>query len=493
MPKRRLDTLLAERGLFETRTRAAAAVMAGDVRVGDRPGPQAGRAGGARRRPGGRRAPGVRVARRASKLANALDALGIDPAGRRALDVGASTGGFTDCLLQRGAEAVIALDVAYGELHWTLRNDPRVTVIERRNARVARAGRAALGARPDRRRRVVHLAHQGAAGGARVRRAALRLPRARQAAVRGRARAGGEGRRRARCRRPARRRSWRSAAQARDELGAAVLGFASSGPARAGRQPRELRLAGGGGPAGRGRGPRRGGEKSGAVTTAGARRARSRSSPHTRPADTGGALRRIVELAGEAGVEVRLPPAEVGEVRRGPRVSTRSPDPTPTPTSPSCSAATARSSPRCGVRGHRRAGVRDQLRGDRLPRARSSRGSSRTGVRRALRGEFDVMELPGAARAHRGRRAARDQRRLASPPPERPRGGARLLGRGRAARRGALRRAGGRPPPPARRATTSPTAGRCWPGAWRASWCPSSRRTRSRRERWWWRRATRSR
>jgi 23S rRNA (cytidine1920-2'-O)/16S rRNA (cytidine1409-2'-O)-methyltransferase len=134
MPKRRLDTLLAERGLFETRTRAAAAVMAGDVRVGDRPA----------RKPGelvAADAP-VEVAERpqfvsrgGTKLANALDALGLDPAGRRALDVGASTGGFTDCLLQRGAEAVIALDVAYGELHWTLRNDPRVTVIERRNAR----------------------------------------------------------------------------------------------------------------------------------------------------------------------------------------------------------------------------------------------------------------------------------------------------------------------------------------------------------------------
>jgi 23S rRNA (cytidine1920-2'-O)/16S rRNA (cytidine1409-2'-O)-methyltransferase len=134
MPKRRLDTLLAERGLFETRTRAAAAVMAGDVRVGDRPA----------RKPG-ELVPAdaaLEVAERAAfvsrggiKLANALDSFGIDPAGRRALDVGASTGGFTDCLLQRGAEAVIALDVAYGELHWTLRTDPRVTVIERRNAR----------------------------------------------------------------------------------------------------------------------------------------------------------------------------------------------------------------------------------------------------------------------------------------------------------------------------------------------------------------------
>jgi 23S rRNA (cytidine1920-2'-O)/16S rRNA (cytidine1409-2'-O)-methyltransferase len=134
MPKRRLDTLLAERGLFETRTRAAAAVMAGDVRVGDRPA----------RKPGELVAPDADLAvaerpafvsRGGIKLANALDAFGIDPAGRRALDVGASTGGFTDCLLQRGAEAVIALDVAYGELHWSMRNDARVTVIERRNAR----------------------------------------------------------------------------------------------------------------------------------------------------------------------------------------------------------------------------------------------------------------------------------------------------------------------------------------------------------------------
>jgi 23S rRNA (cytidine1920-2'-O)/16S rRNA (cytidine1409-2'-O)-methyltransferase len=139
MPKRRLDTLLAERGLFETRTRAAAAVMAGDVRVGDRPA----------RKPGELVAPDAELAvaerpafvsRGGVKLANGLDAFGIDPAGRRALDVGASTGGFTDCLLQRGAEAVIALDVAYGELHWTLRNDPRVTVVERRNARSLEPG-----------------------------------------------------------------------------------------------------------------------------------------------------------------------------------------------------------------------------------------------------------------------------------------------------------------------------------------------------------------
>jgi 23S rRNA (cytidine1920-2'-O)/16S rRNA (cytidine1409-2'-O)-methyltransferase len=85
-------------------------------------------------------APPPYVSRGGIKLANALAAFGIDPAGRRALDVGASTGGFTDCLLKRGADAVIALDVAYGELHWTLRTDPRVTVVERRNARGLEAG-----------------------------------------------------------------------------------------------------------------------------------------------------------------------------------------------------------------------------------------------------------------------------------------------------------------------------------------------------------------
>jgi 23S rRNA (cytidine1920-2'-O)/16S rRNA (cytidine1409-2'-O)-methyltransferase len=136
--KRRLDTLLAERGLFESRSRAAAAVMAGDVRVGGRPA----------RKPGELVADEADVvvtdappfvSRGGVKLANALDALGIDPSGRHALDVGASTGGFTDCLLQRGAAAVVTYDVAYGELHWRLRNDARVTVIERRNARALEA------------------------------------------------------------------------------------------------------------------------------------------------------------------------------------------------------------------------------------------------------------------------------------------------------------------------------------------------------------------
>jgi 23S rRNA (cytidine1920-2'-O)/16S rRNA (cytidine1409-2'-O)-methyltransferase len=136
MARVRLDTLLAERGLFASRSRAAASVMAGEVRLG----------GGGRRadKPGQLVPEDVEVlvdaapryvSRGGTKLANALDALGVAVAGRRALDVGASTGGFTDCLLQRGAAHVVALDVAYGELDWRLRTDERVTVLERTNAR----------------------------------------------------------------------------------------------------------------------------------------------------------------------------------------------------------------------------------------------------------------------------------------------------------------------------------------------------------------------
>src|SRR4051795_7899057 len=136
MAKTRLDTLLVERGLFESRTRAAAAVMAGEVRLGE-DGPLADKPGQLVQGDAALVvAAGPKfVSRGGQKLANALDALGIDPAGRLCLDVGASTGGFTDCLLQRGAARVIALDVAYGELHWRLREDPRVIVMERVNAR----------------------------------------------------------------------------------------------------------------------------------------------------------------------------------------------------------------------------------------------------------------------------------------------------------------------------------------------------------------------
>jgi 23S rRNA (cytidine1920-2'-O)/16S rRNA (cytidine1409-2'-O)-methyltransferase len=136
MPKSRLDSLLAERGLFESRSRAAAAVTAGKVRLGGE---------GRRAAKPGQMVPSdvpvtvvpgqEYVSRGGVKLANALERFGLDPAGRRCLDVGASTGGFTDCLLQRGAEHVVALDVAAGELHPRLRADERVTVVERANAR----------------------------------------------------------------------------------------------------------------------------------------------------------------------------------------------------------------------------------------------------------------------------------------------------------------------------------------------------------------------
>jgi 23S rRNA (cytidine1920-2'-O)/16S rRNA (cytidine1409-2'-O)-methyltransferase len=139
MTRVRLDMLLAERGLFESRARAAAAVIAGDVlllplrRRAEKPGQLVGDDVQVEvtQHP-------THVSRGGIKLANALDALALEVTGARALDVGASTGGFTDCLLQRGASHVIAVDVAYGELHWRLRGDPRVTVIERRNARSLR-------------------------------------------------------------------------------------------------------------------------------------------------------------------------------------------------------------------------------------------------------------------------------------------------------------------------------------------------------------------
>lgn len=134
VPKSRLDELLVARGLAENRTRARASIMAGRVRVGgevvakagtpvpedaevtcDAPPPYISRAGG--------------------KLAAALDAFAIDPTGWAVLDAGASTGGFTDCVLQRGARAVYAVDVGHGQLDPRLAADPRVTVMDRTNVR----------------------------------------------------------------------------------------------------------------------------------------------------------------------------------------------------------------------------------------------------------------------------------------------------------------------------------------------------------------------
>lgn len=128
--KKRLDVVLVERGLAETRSQAQALVLAGLVRGYDKPGQQVDEAAELHVQ-----RPPPFVSRGGEKLRNALDAFGVDVRGRDAADVGASTGGFTDCLLQAGAARVVAIDVGYGQLHPRLRSDPRVTVLERTNAR----------------------------------------------------------------------------------------------------------------------------------------------------------------------------------------------------------------------------------------------------------------------------------------------------------------------------------------------------------------------
>ncbi|MGZ4256885.1 MAG: TlyA family RNA methyltransferase [Gaiellaceae bacterium] len=125
--------LLVERGLAESRAQAQALVLAGLVPGYEKAGQQVDESAELTVT-----APPPYVSRGGEKLAHALDALGVDPAGRDCLDVGASTGGFTDVLLQRGAARVIALDVGRGQLHPRLRDDPRVVVLERVNARSLR-------------------------------------------------------------------------------------------------------------------------------------------------------------------------------------------------------------------------------------------------------------------------------------------------------------------------------------------------------------------
>jgi 23S rRNA (cytidine1920-2'-O)/16S rRNA (cytidine1409-2'-O)-methyltransferase len=128
--RKRLDVLLVERGLAETRAQAQALIMAGRVAGHAKAGELVDEDGEL-----AVAEPPPYVSRAGHKLANALDAFAVDPAGLDCLDVGASTGGFTDVLLQRGAARVIALDVGYGQLHAKLRDDARVVVMERVNAR----------------------------------------------------------------------------------------------------------------------------------------------------------------------------------------------------------------------------------------------------------------------------------------------------------------------------------------------------------------------
>lgn len=134
MKGERLDALMVERGLAATRSKAQALILAGEVRVDGEP---AGKAGN-RVREGARielARTGEYVSRAGEKLADALDEFGVEVSGRDCFDAGASTGGFTDVLLKREAARVIAVDVGYGQLDWSLRNDPRVTVMERTNVR----------------------------------------------------------------------------------------------------------------------------------------------------------------------------------------------------------------------------------------------------------------------------------------------------------------------------------------------------------------------
>jgi 23S rRNA (cytidine1920-2'-O)/16S rRNA (cytidine1409-2'-O)-methyltransferase len=135
MARARLDLLLVQRGLCGSRAQAQARIMAGDVLVGDRPVTKAGTlvAEDADLRLRGEALP--YVGRGGLKLAGALDAFGLDPAGWVCFDAGASTGGFTDCLLQRGAARVYAVDVGTNQLHWKLRSDPRVVSMEQVNLR----------------------------------------------------------------------------------------------------------------------------------------------------------------------------------------------------------------------------------------------------------------------------------------------------------------------------------------------------------------------
>lgn len=137
--RRRLDAELVRRGLAETRTQARCQIESGRVRVAGTVATKAARLVDPSEPLLLEGEPPRYVGRGGTKLEHALDAFGLDPEGLRVLDAGASTGGFTDCLLQRGAAHVVALDVGHGQLHPRLRDDPRVTVLERTNIRTTGA------------------------------------------------------------------------------------------------------------------------------------------------------------------------------------------------------------------------------------------------------------------------------------------------------------------------------------------------------------------
>ncbi len=161
--RKRLDVVLVERGLVPTRSRARDLIKYGKVLVDQQVCTKAGAEVGVEQaltlEPGS----GAGVSRAGAKLAAALDAFGFDPTQRIALDVGASTGGFTEVLLERGAAKVYAVDVGHGQLHARLKADPRVVSLEGCDARALTRATDPRAHRRHRRRRELHLARQGAA------------------------------------------------------------------------------------------------------------------------------------------------------------------------------------------------------------------------------------------------------------------------------------------------------------------------------------------
>ncbi len=140
MAKQRVDQVLVDQGLFPSREQAKRAVMAGIVFIGDKRIDKPGTGIDPRSELYVKGQSLAYVSRGGLKLAKALDKFDLDVSGQVVMDVGASTGGFTDCLLQNGATKVYAIDVGYGQLHWTLRQDPRVVVMERTNVRYLATG-----------------------------------------------------------------------------------------------------------------------------------------------------------------------------------------------------------------------------------------------------------------------------------------------------------------------------------------------------------------
>ena len=415
-------------------------------------------------------APPPYVSRGGIKLRNALDALGVDPAGRRCLDVGASTGGFTDCLLQAGAEHVVALDVAYGELDWALREDPRVTVIERANARALQPDqlpyapdlivldvsfislRKVLPGRARRRAAerfdaLAMVKPQFEAGREHVSRGGVvRDPEARRAALGAVAACGaGAGRRGARLR---------------------LLGAA-----RPGGQPRDVRVAG------RGRARR-------APTSRRCWRRSTREGRRPHPPPPQRRLRRRPRRAGRLRAARRTPRSSSTPTRRASTSSSRGGHRArrghPHRRRPLHRARRRRHDPdrAARVRGHGRPGVRDQLRRGRLPRhARPRRARGATSTARSP-ASSSASTLPTIDVGRPDGTLDRHQRHLRPPQAGHARRRPRLRPRGGGDRARALRRARGRHARRARRATTSPTAARCWRGACAASSSPSSPRTR---------------